>query len=270
MTTCNVPPEGWTCSRAAGHPGPCAARPSVQSVIEEWFEELGIDIGVRDSEHLTAKLTECFAPLVPDADELMRMRRLMKALGHDDAFDQPAEYMRGILFTLLGQAAGKLEQANQPAPTVPATREAIEEAAQVFEAAAAYNRSKGRTIFAHSQQSRADRIRKELDGTPAHQPAQEHAEPRHLKWAEPKPPTKGSHPYDHVTAQTPFGEILITWKSWKDYPSYCVDTHPIPGYFHAADTLEDAKKKAEQDYFDAIAAQQEPVAASQQLEGDQS
>lgn len=65
---------------------------------------------------------------------------------------------------------------NQPAPTVPATREAIEEAAQVFEAAAAHNRSKGRTILAHSQQSRADRIRKELDSAPAHQPAQEQAE----------------------------------------------------------------------------------------------
>jgi len=68
-------------------------------------------------------------------------------------------------------------RANQPAPPVPATRDAIEEAAQVFEAAADHNRSKGRTILAHSQQSRANRIRKELDGAPAHQPAQEQAEP---------------------------------------------------------------------------------------------
>ena len=26
MTTCNIPPKGWNCSREAGHWGPCAAR----------------------------------------------------------------------------------------------------------------------------------------------------------------------------------------------------------------------------------------------------
>lgn len=26
MTTCTIPPKGWTCSRDAGHEGPCAAR----------------------------------------------------------------------------------------------------------------------------------------------------------------------------------------------------------------------------------------------------
>ena len=25
---CGLPPEGWTCSRERGHPGPCAAHPS--------------------------------------------------------------------------------------------------------------------------------------------------------------------------------------------------------------------------------------------------
>ena len=25
---CTVPPEGWKCSRSAGHDGPCAARPA--------------------------------------------------------------------------------------------------------------------------------------------------------------------------------------------------------------------------------------------------
>lgn len=25
MTTCTIPPKGWTCSRDAGHDGPCAA-----------------------------------------------------------------------------------------------------------------------------------------------------------------------------------------------------------------------------------------------------
>ncbi len=75
-----------------------------------------------------------------------------------------------------------------------------------------------------------------------------------LVWTDPMPPTKGSHPYDHVAAQTPFGEILITWKGWKDYPSYCVDTHPLPEYFYSGNTLEDAKENAERAYLDALAA----------------
>ena len=32
LPVCNVPPPGWSCSRGAGHEGPCAASPvSVQS-----------------------------------------------------------------------------------------------------------------------------------------------------------------------------------------------------------------------------------------------
>jgi hypothetical protein len=27
LRTCVAPPEGWVCSRASGHEGPCAARP---------------------------------------------------------------------------------------------------------------------------------------------------------------------------------------------------------------------------------------------------
>lgn len=30
MTQCAIPPEGWWCSREAGHEGPCAARPTQQ------------------------------------------------------------------------------------------------------------------------------------------------------------------------------------------------------------------------------------------------
>lgn len=28
MTKCTVPPEGWYCTRTAGHDGPCAALPT--------------------------------------------------------------------------------------------------------------------------------------------------------------------------------------------------------------------------------------------------
>jgi hypothetical protein len=77
-------------------------------------------IVVINAADLRAALANQPAPL--DADEMTRVRRLMKALGHADAFEEPDEYVRGILCTLLGQASGELERANQPAPTVPAAK----------------------------------------------------------------------------------------------------------------------------------------------------
>lgn len=66
---------------------------------------------------------------------------------------------------------------------------------------------------------------------------------RELKWTDPASPDADC-PYDHVSAETPFGTIRITWKGWKDYPSYDVDVHPIADFFESYDTLEDAKKGA--------------------------
>ncbi len=37
--TCNIPPEGWWCSRDKGHEGPCAAR-STQEVNDRALELL--------------------------------------------------------------------------------------------------------------------------------------------------------------------------------------------------------------------------------------
>ncbi len=36
---CTVPPDGWACTRDAGHGGPCAAVPTTQSslTLEEFF-----------------------------------------------------------------------------------------------------------------------------------------------------------------------------------------------------------------------------------------
>lgn len=31
LPSCRVPPAGWTCSRGAGHPGPCAASPATRN-----------------------------------------------------------------------------------------------------------------------------------------------------------------------------------------------------------------------------------------------
>lgn len=61
--------------------------------------------------------------------------------------------------------------------------------------------------------------------------------------------------YNHVTAQTPFGRILITWKGWKDYPSPTVDEHPVEGYFYVGHDVKDAKENAESAYFAAMKLQ---------------
>jgi hypothetical protein len=65
------------------------------------------------------------APGALDADEMTRLRRLMSALGHADAFELTDDYVRGILCTVLGQAAGELERATLAAiSSAPGTPEA--------------------------------------------------------------------------------------------------------------------------------------------------
>lgn len=56
-----------------------------------------------------------------DADEMTRLRRLMRALGWDHERDESDKIVRGTLFTVLGQAASKIErQSEAGAPTAPA------------------------------------------------------------------------------------------------------------------------------------------------------
>ena len=44
LNPCQVPPEGWTCTREGGHPGPCAAIPKIS--------ELASYVGMRLPENL--------------------------------------------------------------------------------------------------------------------------------------------------------------------------------------------------------------------------
>lgn len=71
--------------------------------------------------------------------------------------------------------------------------------------------------------------------------------PKELDWTDPAPAGL-EIPYDHVTAQTPFGRVLITWKSWKDYPDYAVEETTWGDYFGSASSLEAAKAIAEAEY----------------------
>jgi hypothetical protein len=61
-----------------------------------------------------------------------------------------------------------------------------------------------------------------------------------FEWTDPAPPANGDPSfYDHVIAETPLGEVVIEWKSWKDYPDYVCQT-PWET-FVCGETLEEAK-----------------------------
>lgn len=77
---------------------------------------------------------------------------------------------------------------------------------------------------------------------------------RSLSWSDPQPPTDLA-PYDRVMAYTPFGRLTIEWKSHKDRPGYSIGEFPgtpIGVPYLAADTLECAKKLAEDFFFSLV------------------
>jgi hypothetical protein len=62
-----------------------------------------------------------------------------------------------------------------------------------------------------------------------------------LVWPEPSPPKDGVSHYDHIIAHG----FTIEWKSWKDYPGYCVMSNQIDEEFIGCfDTLDEAKEAA--------------------------
>lgn len=92
-------------------------------------------------------------------------------------------------------------------------------------------------------------------------------------WSAPAPPDEQIR-YDHVSAQTPFGRILITWKSWKSHALYTVDEVPGNEDVQAvlsASELEDTQRLAEAFYIErvrAAAAQLTPSAEQLQAATD--
>ena len=66
---------------------------------------------------------------------------------------------------------------------------------------------------------------------------------------------ENSIPYNHSIAETPFGRFLITWKAWKDMPSYDLDESPfkdLPKIYEFR--LKDAQDECEKRYIKAIDA----------------
>lgn len=73
-----------------------------------------------------------------------------------------------------------------------------------------------------------------------------------MEWSKPQKATAEVW-YDHITAITPLGKIIIDWKGWKEDPQYDISLKFIAGYgdytgeYRIGNTydLEEAKEKAE-------------------------
>ena len=78
-----------------------------------------------------------------------------------------------------------------------------------------------------------------------------------IQWSEPTEPNNEC-PYNHVTTNTPFGIVMITWKGWKPTPSYDIDHIPWDidivqsANLYGHTTLDDAKKAFLQYYTSLI------------------
>jgi hypothetical protein len=70
---------------------------------------------------------------------------------------------------------------------------------------------------------------------------------KQISWSEPAAPS-GLCSYHYVVGQTAIGYYLITWKDWKDYPSYCVEKTPFNEWLMAGGSLEEAKQAAWEDF----------------------
>lgn len=80
-------------------------------------------------------------------------------------------------------------------------------------------------------------------------------------WSDPSPPNDFCH-YDHCFASVPFGTMRIEWKSWKDYPNYCLYFDAGETFIGSFDSLDRAKSHAAA----VIEADREAVRAEQAAE----
>jgi len=75
------------------------------------------------------------------------------------------------------------------------------------------------------------------------------SEIKQILWGEESKPNREVS-YNYVIGKTPIGRYLITWKGWKENPTYCVDKSPFEDYCDIYEcTLEDVKKAC-QSHFD--------------------
>lgn len=65
-----------------------------------------------------------------------------------------------------------------------------------------------------------------------------------LQWTDVQDPCPECR-YHHVSAETPFGRFLITWKGWKKYDPPSVDISPWESWVGCYNTVEEAKEACE-------------------------
>lgn len=63
-----------------------------------------------------------------------------------------------------------------------------------------------------------------------------------MNWSKERIP--GKIPYNHVVCETPLGECVISWKGWKEHPSYDIDLDDE--WIGSEYSLEEAKQVAQQ------------------------
>lgn len=68
---------------------------------------------------------------------------------------------------------------------------------------------------------------------------------RLIEWGEEQPANKDCH-YNHVVGKSPLGDIVITWKGWKDDPYYFTDDWAF-GFFGGY-SLDEAKQAIQAAY----------------------
>lgn len=71
-----------------------------------------------------------------------------------------------------------------------------------------------------------------------------------IEWSDAQLPNKEIN-YNHVVGKTPLGDILITWKAWKEDPYYTIDESPF-GWLNGGYSLGDAKQVAQDAYGELV------------------
>ena len=73
-----------------------------------------------------------------------------------------------------------------------------------------------------------------------------------IKWGVIESPSSRCS-YDNLKGEHPLGDLLITWKSWKQYPSFDIESDTL-GWVGTENSIDDAKINAQQHYDSIIVA----------------
>ena len=76
---------------------------------------------------------------------------------------------------------------------------------------------------------------------------------KNIEWGAASEPSKDCS-YNHIKGETPLGSLLITWKGWKESPSYDAEDCETGSYLFSCSTLDDAKQEAQDRHEKAVLA----------------